>query len=205
MMYPFESLPIRNGLPSTLLLPRLGVVKRSAFLLFTLAALAAAPGAAAAPSCHLPGGRTIATGRIAKLIALPTPQGSALYACIRRSGRKIILDDSYSNARLTGRWAAWEKKGRPGRWRIAVHDLRSGDERQVDGHVAAHSLKLTERGTIVWAQQKDSGPETPLFANDVVDGGRLLDGGDVDATSLRLAGRRVSWLSGGESRSAIVR
>lgn len=165
----------------------------------------AAPPASAAASCRVPGGRTIATGRIAKLLAIPTPGGSALFACIRRSGRKVLLDDSYTDARVAGRWVAWQRAGRPGRWRIAVHDLRTGKERLVDGHVAAHSLLLTTRGTIVWAQQKDEGPETPLFANDTVSGGRLLDGASVDPASLRLAGRRVSWLSGGEPRSAVVR
>jgi hypothetical protein len=165
----------------------------------------AAPAQAAAPSCHLPGGRTIATGRIAKLIALPTPGGSVLYACIRRSGRKVYLDDGYADPRVAGRWVAWQHPGRPGKWRIAVHDLRGGNERLVDGHVAAESLLLTLRGTIVWAQQQDAGGDTPLYSNDVVSGGRLLDGGAVDPKSLRLAGRRLSWRSGGEPRAAVVR
>jgi hypothetical protein len=85
-----------------------------------------------------------------------------------------------------------------------VHDLRTSKERLVDGHVAAHSLGLTTRGSIVWAQQLESGPETPLYANELDGGGRLLDGGAVDAGSVELAGRRVSWLSGGEQRSATV-
>jgi hypothetical protein len=174
-------------------------------LLITLLAALAPSGAAAAPSCRLPGGRTIATGSLAKLIAVPTPGGAALFACIRRSGRKVALDDSYSDARLAGRWVAWQRAGQPGRWRIAVHDLRTGRERLVDGHVAAHSLGLTTRGSIVWAQEQESDPATPLYANEVASGGRLLDGGDVDATSVRVAGRRVSWLSGGQARSAVVR
>jgi hypothetical protein len=163
------------------------------------------PAQAAPPSCHLPGGRTIATGRIAKLIALPTPGGSVLYACIRRSGRKVYLDDGYANPRVAGRWVAWQRPGRPGKWRIAVHDLRGGDERLVDGHAAAESLLLTAGGTIVWTQQQDAGGETPLYSNDVVAGGKLLDAGAVDPKSLRLAGRRVTWLSGGQPRSAVVR
>jgi hypothetical protein len=176
------------------------------FLAICIGAMAlVAPPASAAPSCRIPGGTTVAVGRVAKVIAIPTPNGSALFACIRRTGRKIDLDDGYSDARVAGRWVAWERRGRPGKWRIAVHDLRTGEERLVDGHVAAHSLLLTTRGTIVWAQERDDGPATPLFANDAVSGGRLLDGGAVDATSLRLAGRRVSWLSGGEPRSALVR
>jgi hypothetical protein len=169
------------------------------------AVLMTTPAQAAAPSCHLPGGRTVATGRIAKLIALPTPSGSVLYACIRRSGRKVYLDDGYANPRIAGRWVAWQRPGHPGKWRIAVHDLRSGKERLVDGHSAGASLLLSARGTIVWAEQQDAGGNTPLYSNDVVLGGRLLDGGAVDPTSLRLAGRRVSWLSDGEPRSAVVR
>jgi hypothetical protein len=167
--------------------------------------LAGAPAADAAPSCRVPGGRTVATGRIAKLIRIPTPDGSALYACIRRSGRKIALDEDATSARVAGRWVAWQRAGRPGRWRIAVHDLRTGRERLVDGHVAANSLGLTTRGTIVWAQDQDTSTATPLFVNDTVSGGRLLDGGEVDAKSVRLSGRRVSWVSGGERHAATVR
>jgi hypothetical protein len=174
-------------------------------LVAAIALAAAAAPAPAAQSCRLPGGRTVATGQIAKLLAIPTPSGSALFACIRRSGRKVLLDDSYTDARIAGRWVAWQRAGRPGKWRIAVHDLRTGKERLVDGHVAGHALLLTSRGTIVWPQQKDDGPETPLFANDTLAGGRLLDGTSVDPASLRLAGRRVSWRSGGEARSAVVR
>jgi hypothetical protein len=147
----------------------------------------------------------VATNRSAKLLALPTPQGAALYACIRRTGRKIALDDSFSDARLSGRWVAWQRAGRPGHWRIAVHDLRTGRERLVDGHVAAHSLGLTTRGSIVWADRLDSGTHTPLFANEVSSGGRLLDGGDVDPTSVMLEGRRVTWFTDDVQRSALVR
>jgi hypothetical protein len=191
-------------LPSTLVLPSWGRLKRGRLATLLVISMTT-PAQAAAPSCHLPGGRTVATGRIAKLIALPSPGGSVLYACIRRSGRKVYLDDGYAKPRLAGRWVTWQRPGRPGKWRIAVHDLRGGKERLVDGHVAADSLLLTARGTIVWAQQQESGGETPLYSNDLVAGGRLLDGGAVDPKSLHLAGRRLSWLSGGERRSAIVR
>lgn len=161
--------------------------------------------AAAADPCRIPAGRTVATGKVAKLIAVPTPSGVALFACVRRSGRKVALDDSYTDARVAGRWVAWQRARRANGWRIVVHDLRTGKERLVNGHVAEHSLGLTARGSIVWAQAVDSGPQTPLYANEVEDGGRLLDGGDVDADSVDLAGRRVSWLSGGERRAALLR
>ena len=165
----------------------------------------ALPAPAAAASCRVPGGRTVATGRIAKLIAVPTPGRSALFACIRRSGRKVALDDSYSDARVAGRWVTWQRaKGQNG-WRIAVHDLRTGKERLVNGHVAEHSLGLTARGSIVWAQRQDASAQTPLYANEIAAGGRLLDGGAVDASSVKLAGRRVSWISGGEMRTRRVR
>jgi hypothetical protein len=160
---------------------------------------------ASGASCRVPGGHAVATGKIAKLIAVPTPSGSALLACIRRSGRKIALDDSYTDARVAGRWAAWQRAGRPGHWRIAVQDLRTGKSRLVNGHVAAHSLGLTAAGTVVWAQEQDSGGATPLYANELGRDGRLLDDGAVDARSVRLAGRRVSWRSGGQRRAATVR
>jgi hypothetical protein len=153
------------------------------------------PAGAHRASCHMPAGRTVATTQLTRLIAVPTPQGAALYACIRRSGRKVALDDGFSDARASGRWVAWQRPRQAGQWRIAVHDLRTGKERLVDGHVAAHSLRLTVRGTIVWAQQQESVRETPLYANDVKTGGRLLDSGDVDPASVRLAGRHVYWFT----------
>lgn len=178
---------------------------RTIFLLAVTVAGAAPAAAHGAPSCRVPGGRVLKTGEIARLISVPTPSGAALYACIRRTGRKIGLDASYSHARLTGRWVAWQRAGTEGRWRIAVHDLRTGRERLVNGHVAERSLGLSARGSIVWAQQQNDSPKTPLFANDVVGGGRLLDGGDVDARSVRLAGRRVSWRSSGVPLAAVIR
>ena len=203
MLYPFESLRTRNGLPPSVLLPGSAAMKR-ACLVFAITLLVGVVPAQAAPSCRLPAGRTVADGRIAKLIAVPTPQGSALYACIRRSGRKLALDYDFSDARLNGRWAAWQR-GRTGHWRIAVRDLRTGKQRLVVGNVAAHSLGVTARGSIVWAERRGPGAQTPLYANTVTQGGRLLDGGDVDASSVRLRGRRVSWLSGGARRTASIR
>lgn len=183
----------------------MGLMKRAFGGLFAVVVMTvAAPGAEAA-SCRMPSGRVVATGEVAKLIALPTPGGSALFACVRRTGRKVALDESYSDARVTGRWVAWQRAGRGGKWRIVVHDLRTAKERLVIGHVAAHSLQLTARGSIAWAQEQDGSPATPLYANEVETGGHLLDNGEVDASSVKLAGRRLSWLSGGEPRSALLR
>jgi hypothetical protein len=208
MLYPFESLPCRNDFPSHYVLPELGTLKRrlATFVLtFAISASASLP-AEAASSCRLPGGRTVAKGRVALLVAVPTPSGRALFACIRRSGRKVALDDAFADARVAGRWVSWQRAQRPdGGWRIVVHDLRTGKERLVNGHVAAHSLDVTARGSIVWAQALDDSEQTPLYANEVGAGGRLLDGGGVDASSVRLAGRRVSWLSAGGRRAALVR
>jgi hypothetical protein len=169
-----------------------------------LALLSAASASEARPSCHLPGGRALATNSIARLISVPTPDGAALFACIRRTGRKVALDDGYSDATLAGRWVAWQRPGTPGHWRIDVHDLQTGKERLVDGHVASHSLHLTRRGSIVWAQALDSGGGTPLYANELKSGGRLLDSGNVDATSIVLRGRRVSWFTDDIEHSALV-
>lgn len=183
----------------------MGRMKRVFGGLFAVVVLTvAAPGADAA-SCRVPSGRVVATGEVAKLIAVPTPGGSALFACIRRTGRKVALDESYSDARVAGRWVAWQRAGRDGKWRIVVHDLRTAKERLVIGHVAVHSLKLTTRGSIAWAQEQEGSPATPLYANELEGGGRLLDGGEVDAASVKLAGRRLSWTSGGEPRSALLR
>jgi hypothetical protein len=166
---------------------------------------AAATPASAAPSCRVPGGRVVAKDTVARLIAVPTPAGSALYACIRRTGRKVPLDDGYTNARVAGRWAAWQRPERAGRWRIVVHDLRTGKERLVIGHVAAHSLELTTRGSIAWAEELDGSDATPLYANEPGIGGRLLDDGNVEAKSVRLDGRLLSWVSDGVGYSNLLR
>ena len=170
-----------------------------------VAALALAPAAAAAPSCRIPGGTTVAGGSVAKLIRVPTPSGSALFACIRRSGRKEYLDDDARVPRLAGRWVAWQRTVVPERPRIVVHDLRTGKERLVVGRVASPALVLTTRGTVVWVQESLTDERTPLFVNDTVTGGRLLDAADVTPASLRLAGRRVFWESGGAAHTTVVR
>ena len=183
--------------------PGPGALKH-AFVALVLLAVMAAP-AGAAPSCRIPSGTTVATGKIAKLISVPKPGGRVLFACIRRTGRKKYLDDDPRVPQLAGRWVAWEHTRRADRIRIVVHDLRTGRERLVVGRVARTALVLTTRGTIVWAQENPSSTITPLYANDTATGGRLLDSGDVDPGSLRLAGRRVSWRSGGMQRSTVVR
>jgi hypothetical protein len=164
--------------------------------------MAVASPTAAAASCHIPGGHTIVENRVARLIALPTPDGSALYACIRRSGRKIALDVSFSDARLSGRWVAWQRR-EGGDWRIDVRDLRSGRERLVVGHAAGKALFLTTTGTVVWAQQLDT--DVGVFANDVARGGHLLGRGAIDPASLRLSGHRASWRADGGDYTADVR
>ena len=133
---------------------------------------------------------------------MPTPDGNALYACMRRSGRKIGLDVGYSDARLAGHWVAWERHA-GGEWRIDVHNLRSGRERLIIGHADGAALFLTTTGTAVWAQQLDS--DVGVFANDVTRGGRLLARGAIDPASLRLAGLHVSWRADGGDYSADVR
>jgi hypothetical protein len=185
--------------------PGTGTLKQVAVLVATVATFLAPPTAGASASCRVPAGHVVATGRLAKVIAVPTPDGSALFACIRRSGRKVALDDGFSDARLAGRWVAWQRPGANGKWRIAVHDLRTGKERLVIGHVALGSLCLTTRGSIAWAQEQDSSDATPLYANELPTGGRLLDAADVDASSVDIAGRRVSWVAGGVERSAVLR
>lgn len=90
-------------------------MKHSRLLAFVALTFAAtAPPAGAAAPCRIPGGRVLKTGAIARLISVPTPGGAALYACIRRSGRKVVLDDGDVDAesvRLAGRRVAWVSGG----------------------------------------------------------------------------------------------
>ena len=181
-------------------IPRPARLKHAAAAIVCLLTMAAQ--ASAAPSCRVPGGHTVATDRIARLIGVPTPVGNALYACIRRTGRKVPLDISYSDARLAGRWAAWQRHEN-GRWRIAVRDLRSGRQRLIIGHVAEDALFLTTTGTAVWAQLLPS--DVGVFANSLAGDGRLLGRGAVEPASLRVRGRHVSWRAGGSDYTADVR
>jgi hypothetical protein len=165
-------------------------------------ALTAFPAAADA-SCHIPGGRSIARNRVARLISVPSPGGSALFACILRTGRKVALDEPYADARLAGHWVSWQRRNPDGQWRIAVHDLRTGRERFVDGHIAGHAAFLTTTGTAVWAQQFSG--FVGIFANDLRTGGHVLGKGQIDPASLRLSGRLVSWRQDGADYTADVR
>src|SRR4051812_18772962 len=126
MLYPFGSILPWNRRAVLTVVPRIGTWKQALAALFLVYALGgAAVSAAASPSCRIPGGHAVATGKVAKLIAVPTPAGSALVACIRRSGRKVALDDGFADARVAGRWVAWQRPTDNGGWRIAVHDLRT--------------------------------------------------------------------------------
>ena len=170
---------------------------------FAVVSMTAPAAAAAQPSCRIPGGRTVARDRVAELIAVPTPQGSALYACIRRNGRKIALADRFTHARLAGRWVAWQRHA-AGSWRIVVYDLRARRARFVDGHVARDALFLTTTGTAVWANRLPD-ESVGVFANDLRTGGHLLGRGAIDPASLRLSGRHVTWREGTDRFSADVR
>ena len=90
-------------------IPRPARLKHAAAAIVCLLTVAAQ--ASAAPSCRVPGGHTVATDRIARLIGVPTPVGNALYACIRRTGRKVPLDIGYLGEWKTPFWVGDENRG----------------------------------------------------------------------------------------------
>jgi hypothetical protein len=177
-------------------------LKQGLTALLAISATAALAAPAEAASCRIPAAHVIARGKVAKLLSVPTPDGAALYACIRRSGRKVALDIGFANARLSGRWVAWQRHA-GGKWRIDVHDLRTGRERLIDGHAADRALLLTTTGTAVWAQRFDT--EVGIYANDLRTGGHLLGRGEIQPSTLRLRGRRVSWKAADGDYTADVR
>ena len=160
-LYPFESLRSRNGLFPPVPLPGSGTLKTILAHVFGDGRTCAACGAHAAPSCRVPaGGRSPRDGS-------RSSSGSRRRTA-RRSTRVSAAAAARSRSTRLRRARAWRAAGSRGsaRARRAAGDRGArpahGRERLVDGHVAAHSLELTTRGTIVWAQDQDDSAATPL-------------------------------------------
>ena len=179
-------------------------------------AAAAAPADAATRSCRVEGAETEAQNRHARLYR----KGGALYACMRASGRRWVLDrnhddgyvtsGSWSDPRVAGRFAAWVSSYTdvsckaacpPGyettRYSIVVHDLRL--RRAVQTVSGQFEFVLTDRGALAWLVGRDG--STELHTAVPGRGQRVVDSGPIG--SLRAYYSLILWRRGGESRWAM--
>jgi hypothetical protein len=102
--------------------------------------------------------------------------------------------------------------------RVRVVDLRSGrvvedaaattPVRRPESFTNVAALVLNARGHVAWIGSKGSISTSPTFEVHKIDGpaAALLDSGpQIDATSLRRHGNRISWKHGGGVRTAAFR
>ena len=157
-----------------------------------------------------------------------------LYACLSANGRKQELADSFessyngtsdgfSDVRLAGRYVAWQRDEFDGSCKadcppnydqsdetVIVYDVRR--ERLVRQWALpefttyrSRSLALTQRGGLAWLAAPDGLGTTPQL--EVLDAGgrRVLDSGNIPATSVRAEISIVSWVRDGIEHFARLR
>jgi hypothetical protein len=202
-------------------------------LALTLAALVALAGGVDVASaakhrkpCARKGSTTVVATRQVRVYEVPNREGGDhLYGCLRSSGLRRLLEDSYDDfyvtsgkydhVRVAGRFVAWQftatdiscKAACPPDYDptvtgLFVRDLRARRNVTVDGEVAAHGrLVLTAHGALAWTEDSTLGVAVQAFDGS---GKRTLDDGAVAPGSLRLAGSTASWTNGGEQRTATL-
>lgn len=208
---------------------------RAALLTFAITLAMPAAGASAdaqssrAKSCKVRGSQTIDQNRTARVYEVAARGSgdvtSRLFACIRRTGRKIELEeasdngldqsDSYGTVRLNGRFVAWSETVTDASCRadcppgfdgtttgVTVRDLRARRARGVETSMAVTDLVVTTRGIAAWIEGTSDGAEvrswTPGSST------TLLDSGAIALTSLRLVRDVASWRKGGSTFSATL-
>jgi hypothetical protein len=192
--------------------------------------LVAPAGAAAAKShrCDRRGSRTAAAN--AKVRAYSVDGRSdrvLLYGCLRRNGRRTLLDRSYANqyesygptdVRLSGPLAAighedYSFSTNLMRYSAFTYDLRSGKRtrfyRSEGGERLIADFEMARSGSIalIESQYQTGGPKPTSWAVRKVEANgatELEAGAEVGRHSLAIRGQRVHWKSGGQPRSAPI-
>jgi hypothetical protein len=196
--------------------------------------VAAAPPAAASAgagkrTCAAKGAKTVAQNRHARVFTTPGRGGDEvgrLYACLRRTGRRVRVDtatddgyttsSAYNAVRLTGRYVAWQHSDfdvsckadcppgyDPSSAHLRVHDLRTRRTRRVAGELGeGTALVLARTGAIAWIQP---GSPVSVRAADATGARVLYAGDDIDGGSLTVRGTTVGWIAGGTPMSAELR
>lgn len=177
-------------------------------------AVAAAPAEAAKRMCGAKGSVTEAQNRYARLYRTA---GGRLVACVKPSGRRVVLDRNYddgyvtssswSRPTLAGRHAAWVstytdvscKAACPPQYEatrssIVVYDMRR--RRSVQTVSGDFDYVLTDRGALAWLVMRDGGAE--LHTAVAGAGQRVVDAGAI--SSLRAYYSLVLWTRDGEPR-----
>jgi len=87
---------------------------------------------------------------------------------------------------------------------IKIHNVRRRRSRTVAGAPLARTLKLTTRGAVAWASGSADPGAVDIRASLRVGDNRLLDSGNIVATSLSLTGSKLVWVKDGLARAAIL-
>ena len=185
--------------------------------------------AAKRKSCRAKDATTVASNRTARIYERDAtvnddPAGSKLIACIRSTGRRILLasafddgltqSESYDKVVLRGRYVAWYSVAEDVSCKAAcppdydattelveVYNLARRKRRSTFG-VPAGDLALTRKGGLAWAE--GSGTAVEVHALDK-DGHRQLDSGAIEIASLAAEITIVSWKKSGVEYFARLR
>jgi hypothetical protein len=190
--------------------------------------------AASSSSCHKPRGYVV-QAKSHEAVVFRRRSGLRAYGCLYRRGKLVLLSDAVGNYRLAGRYVAYllHSSDTEGTFtRVMVRDLRSGGFRHIeaaysqlpesrpdDGEADAKVTDLTLKrdGAVAWISCPPSDPgANHCYASDPEApyevwradsrGRKLLDASDaVGLRSLHREGARITWLRGGEMRSATLR
>jgi hypothetical protein len=182
------------------------------------AAFAAPAGAKHAEKCHAER-PVVAQDRFVRVYYPNNHDDRPLIACRRHDGAKfVLLKTHYSGFReheliaigvtLNRHFVGFEEAHdnalcETGCRKVTLHsfDTRSGHARLAvdNGSTDAATLVVTANGALAWTEYRAGG--VAVGASDV-QGTRVLDTGDIDATSLGVEKTIVSWTKAGEEHFA---
>lgn len=206
-----------------------------ASLSIALGAAAPALAAKPKPSCAKKGSKTVLRTPDVRMFTVrgQSIDGEVyLYACLLATGRKQELATEFSSdydgsgagfddVRVAGRFAAWHSWEFDGSCKadcpldydqskesLITYDLRRGRVTRRSPFPAfttytAGSLALTQNGGLAWLSPGTPGP-LQLVVEDRA-GRRVLDSGDIAATSVRAEISIVSWVRAGVEHFARLR
>ena len=183
-----------------------GVVAAVTFLLL-------APSRADAGSCAAKGSATLAENSVARIYL---DMSDDTIACSKVNGnRLLLLQDSYDYAeelKLRGHFVAHDQhtcdeSGFGCFVVLLVHDVRRDDEVFLR-RASPETFVLRSNGSVAWTEAgypDIDGPGGFVFRHTRRGTTRLDAGPRVDVDSLRLTGRKLSWINDGERRRATLR
>lgn len=176
--------------------------------------MALAPSDAGAASCASKGSRTFAQNDQARLFR---DADLNWLVCSRTTGNAVVLasdpEEWLTRWKLGGSfiayyWNACEPPGDgPCYGDLRVLDVRRGRYAHSIGDNEPFAIVVHPNGALAWTEEGYGGEDTGGYVYRSTFRGktRLDRGPDVDPGSLRLRGRKVSWVNGGRVRRATLR